>query len=42
MSRHKTRDIFFETVSKITDLYGEIIVPQFVEYKYIYKIGNKP
>ena len=33
---------FSEPESKMTDLCGEIIVPQFGEYKYIHEIGNKP
>ena len=34
--------IFFKPESKMTDLCGEIIVPQFGEYKYIHEIGRKP
>ena len=40
--RHKIGANFFEPESKITDLCGEMIVPQFGEYKYIHEIGSKP
>ena len=32
----------FEPESKMTDLCGEMIVPQFEEYKYIHEISSKP
>ena len=40
--RHKIGAELFETESKMTDLCGEIIVPQLGKYKYIHKIGSKP
>ena len=40
--RHTIGANFFEPESKMTDLCGEIIFPQFGEYKYIHEIGRKP
>ena len=40
--RHKIGAKLFEPESKMVDLRGEIIVPQFGEYKYINEIGSKP
>ena len=40
--RHTIGDKLIEPESKITDLCGEMIVPQFEEYKHIHKISNKP
>ena len=40
--RHKIGAKLFEPESKMTDLYGEMIVPSFEEYKCIHEIGNKP
>ena len=40
--RHKIGAKLFEPESKMTDLCGEMIVPQFGEYKYIHEIGGKP
>ena len=42
MLRHKIGAKLFEDKSKMTDLCGEIVVPQFGEYKYIHKICSKP
>ena len=35
-------EIFFEPESKMIDVYGEIIVPQFGEYNYIHQLDSKP
>ena len=40
--RHKSGAKFFKYESKMIDLWSEMIVPQFGEYKYIHEIGNKP
>ena len=32
----------FEPETKMTDLYGEIVAPQFGEYTYVHEVGNKP
>ena len=40
--QHKIGAKLFEHGSKITDLCGEMIVPQFGEYKYIHEIDSKP
>ena len=42
MLRHKIGAKLFEPESEMAYLCGEIIVPQFGEYKYIHEIGNKP
>ena len=39
---HKIGDKLFEPESKMVDLRGEMIVPQFGEYKCIHEIGSKP
>ena len=40
--RHKIGAKLFEPESKMVDLRGEMIVPQFGEYKDIRSIGSKP
>ena len=40
--RHKIGAKLFEPESKMTNICGEMIVPQFGEYKYIDDIGSKP
>ena len=40
--RHKIGAKLFEPESKMVDFRGEIIVPQFREYKYIHEIVSKP
>ena len=40
--RHKIGAKLFEPESKMIDLCGEMIVPQFGEYKYIHEVGSKP
>ena len=40
--RHKIDAKLFEPESKMIDLCGEMIVPQFGEYKYIHEVGSKP
>ena len=40
--RHKFGVKLFEPKSKMVGLCGEMIVPQFGEYKYIHEIGSKP
>ena len=40
--RHKIGAKLFEPESKMVDLHGEMIVPQFGEYKYIHETGSKP
>ena len=40
--RHKISAKLFAPESKIIDLCGEMIVPQFGEYKYIHVVGSKP
>ena len=40
--RHKIATKLFEPEIKMKDLCGEIIQPQFVEYKYVHKVGSKP
>ena len=40
--RHKIGAKLFEPKSRLTYLCGEIIIPQFGEYKFVYEIGSKP
>ena len=40
--RHTVGAKLMEPETKMTDLFGEMITPQFGEYKYVHKIGNKP
>ena len=40
--RHEIGAKLFEPESKIIDLYGEMVVPQFGKYKYVHEIGSKP
>ena len=40
--QHKIEAKLFEPESKMVDLRGEIIFPQFGEYKYIHETGSKP
>ena len=40
--RHKISAELFEPESKMIDLCGEMIVPQFGEYKYIHEVSSKP
>ena len=40
--RHKFGAKLFEPESKVVDLRGEMIDPQFGKYKYLHEIGSKP
>ena len=40
--RHMIGAKLFEPEPKMTNLCGEMIVPQFGEYKYVHEIGSKP
>ena len=42
LRRHKIGANCFEPESKIIDLCGEIIIPQFSEYNYIHELDSKP
>ena len=38
--RHRIGSNFVEPEFKMIDIYGEMIVPQFGEYKYIHEVGS--
>ena len=40
--RYKIGAKLFEPEKKMTDLYGEMIVPKFEEYRYVHEISSKP
>ena len=40
--RHEIGAKLFEPESKMVDFRGEMIAPQFGEYKYIHETGSKP